>query len=529
MAQTLRTGAVVFLCVLVGIAAVTAGAAPVAAEDDDDDLPPLPAVYHGELTVADGSVDSPVLIEVVADDTVQDTIVTDDTGAIGGPTISDEKLEVQEPEETDIEFHIGGSPVTVVSVNDESVNDESIAFASGDQQIVLEADASDLEPTVDLTIDNAPETVDAGDTVTVDATIENTGPVATSQDVELVDFNGSVVDTDAVDLGIDESATTSLTWETTEADAADGDLTVRIGETTATQSLTIEAVGPPAVAQPSPGGATSGDDETELPDGVVGIDEQTIVSDDDAGVSQVRFTDVTDVESVTWQSVGVNGTATATMYTEVPDETAPVPGAMMSVSQITVPDEVQNEPATVQFTINASPLESMDASPDELRVFHFADGEWTPLETETIETEDTDTVLIQTEVDGFSYFAVSAVSEPTAEFTMDPTEPDTEVPVSLDASSSTTTYGEIVSYDWTINGDTASGETIETTLPDADSVTVELTVENDAGLTDSTTQSVSIAGGDADTGATDDGVPGFSVVVTLLAVLLSVAALRYRM
>ena len=532
MARTLRTGAVVLLCLLIGVAGVMAVGSPVAAQDDDGGVPSLPALYHGDLTVSDGSVTEPVVVDVVADGEIQDSITTDADGSIGGPAANEAKLEVQEPDETDVEFHIAGSPVTIVSVDGESVNSDSIDFDSGVQEIMLEADAADLEPAVDLEITSAPDTVEEGDAVAVDVEIENTGAVPADQDVELLGFDESTLDSTSFDLPVGESTTTTLTWDTSEGDAGNGTLTVRTGDATATHSLTIERVSPPAVAQPSPGGATDeGDDETELPEGVAATDEQTLVYDAELGLSQVRFTNATDVESVTWSDREINGTVTATAYTTPPETVGAAPGAMLSLSQISVPDEGQDGPATVQFSLQPHQLDDVDASAEDLHVYHFADGEWTQLETTLIETDADDEIVVQAEVDHFSYFAVSAVSEPIAEFTVEPAEPDAEAPVVVDAADSTTTYGEIVAYDWMIDGSEASGETVETEFTEPGTVEIELTVENDAGETATTTQSVSVSdttADDSDSGTTDDGIPGFSVLVTLLALLISVAAVRHR-
>ena len=532
MARTLRTGAVVLLCLLIGVAGVMAVASPAAAQDDDGGAPSLPAVYYGELTVSDGSVDGPVHVDVVADGEVQDTLVTDSDGSLGGPTIADDKLEVQEPEETDIEFHIAGTPVTVVSLDGEPVNSDSIEFSSGTQEVVLEADPTDLEPDVGLEITSAPATVDEGDTVAVDVGIENIGAVPADQDVELLGFDDSTLDTASFDLSVGDATTATLTWDTSEGDAGNGTLTVRVDDTTVTHALTVERVSPPAVAQPSPGGTTEETDgETELPDGVAATDEQTLVYDNGFRLSQVRFTNATDVESVTWSDQEINGTVTATAYTTPPETVGAAPGAMLSLSQISVPDAAQEGPATVQFSLQSHQLDDADASADDLHVYHFADGEWMQLETDLIETDSDEEILVQTEVDSFSYFAVSAVSEPNAEFTVEPTEPDTETPVVINASDSTTAHGEIVSYDWVVDGTPESGETVETEFTEPGTVEIELTVENDAGETATTTQSVSVGdttADDSDSGTTDDGIPGFSVLVTLLALLISVAAVRHR-
>lgn len=543
MARTLQPGAVILLCILLGVAAVTAGTAPVAAQDDD--VPSLPALYYGDLTIADGSIDTPVVVDVVADGTIQASMTVDSDGSIGGPAASDPKLEVQEPNETDIEFQIGGTPITIESVDGESVNAESIPFASGVQEVELEAQAADIEPAVDLAITDAPETVDVGESVSVDIAAENTGGVAVDQDVELVGSNGDVIDTTPIDLDVRESTTATLTWEPTEGDAGNNTLTVQTGETNVTHSIAVERVSPPVVAQPSPGGSTDSDDtESDLPDGVAGSDEQDIDNSEQFGLSQVRFTNTTVVESITWETTELNGTVTATTYTTPPDNVSAAPGAMISLSEVSGSTINDTDPSTIQLTVKTSQLAELNASTDELRIFHFVDGEWTSLETTVVESDNADEVIVQGDPESLSYFAVSAVSEPTAEFSITPAEPDTETAVTVDASSSTTAYGELIGYEWSIDGTAASGETVETSFTDSGTVEIELTVENDAGETDTTTQSVSIASVSDDTennssddngsestddaGTTDDGIPGFTSLTALLALLVSIVGIRYR-
>jgi PKD repeat protein/5-hydroxyisourate hydrolase-like protein (transthyretin family) len=84
---------------------------------------------------------------------------------------------------------------------------------------------------------------------------------------------------------------------------------------------------------------------------------------------------------------------------------------------------------------------------------------------------------------------------PTAAFTYDPQNPVTDEQVTFDASQSTDPDGQIVDYQWTINGDTRSGETTTYTFTQADTYTVALTVEDDDGATDTTTQTITV--GDA--------------------------------
>jgi PGF-CTERM protein len=114
--------------------------------------------------------------------------------------------------------------------------------------------------------------------------------------------------------------------------------------------------------------------------------------------------------------------------------------------------------------------------------------------------------------------------------------------VTLDASASTDTYGEITAYDWTVDGESFSGETATTTFETTGEVTVELTVTNDAGETNTTSSTVSVVtagdGTDSDTNTdgngntdtdgsgTDDSIPGFTSGLAVLALVVSLLIAR---
>lgn len=94
--------------------------------------------------------------------------------------------------------------------------------------------------------------------------------------------------------------------------------------------------------------------------------------------------------------------------------------------------------------------------------------------------------------------SVSAQEEPTAEFTISPTDPLPDEEVTFDASESAAPSGEIVSYEWSyeVSDDysdaSASGETFSHAFEQNDNYDVTLEVEDSNGETASTTRTVSV-------------------------------------
>ncbi|WP_418285062.1 PKD domain-containing protein [Halorubrum sp. DTA46] len=84
--------------------------------------------------------------------------------------------------------------------------------------------------------------------------------------------------------------------------------------------------------------------------------------------------------------------------------------------------------------------------------------------------------------------------EPTAAFTVDPASPEVGEDVTLDASNSEDSDGDIVSYEWSIDGQTLddTGETVTTSFDTTGDYDVALTVEDDDGATDTTSQVVTV-------------------------------------
>lgn len=551
----------VAVCVVM-TAMTVGGVAPIEpATAQDGDVPSIPGVYYGELSITDGSLDGPVTIEAVADGEVQDTLRTDADGTFGGPAAEDDALVVQEPDSGEVEFRIAGTPVTIASLDGESIDGTTMPWDSGTQEVMLEADAETVAPSLEVAVTNAPTSIEAGSDATIDVDVDNTGPVDSTQDIELVDSNGTVVDSESVSVPIGNTTSTSLTWATDDTMSGSETLTVRSGQDSENVTVEVEAAETAPVAPPPSGGGgvggnpgaigdqpadddtrgdntdsngTSGDNTGSVETPASLTESQPIVSSEDFGLSQVRFTNDSNIVAITWEGTDINGSVTTTAFSQTPENVSAVPGAMATVSEITVPDEISNGSAIVEQRVARERVEEIDADVADLQAYRYTDGVWEPVPTSVSEESD-DKIILESEVPGFSYFAVSAVSEPTAAFDA-PSEVTTGENVTLDGSASTDTYGEITAYNWTVGGESLSGETATTTFEASGEVTLELTVTNNVGETNTTSSTVSVvtAGDGTDSGTntgngntdtdgseTDGSIPGFTSGLAVLALVVS--------
>jgi PKD repeat protein len=138
---------------------------------------------------------------------------------------------------------------------------------------------------------------------------------------------------------------------------------------------------------------------------------------------------------------------------------------------------------------------------------------------------------------------VAAVDSPDVSITG---VPETVAPgesITLNGTESEAGYGDIVEYEWKINGQTLSGESVTTSIDEPGRYTVELVVTNDIGdsattqttlvvesqsettvsPTDSDSESSSTATGtDVDTKTTETTGPGLGISVALVAITLFV-------
>jgi PKD repeat protein len=87
-------------------------------------------------------------------------------------------------------------------------------------------------------------------------------------------------------------------------------------------------------------------------------------------------------------------------------------------------------------------------------------------------------------------------SEPSAEITVTEKE---DLTVDLSGAESADPDGDLVAYDWEVGEDTYTGTTVTHTFPTEGTYGVSLTVEDDAGATDSTSSDVTVATSSSDT------------------------------
>jgi len=361
---------------------------------------------------------------------------------------------------------------------------------------------------------DAPRTASPGDGLSVSATIVNAGNLDDSQEAtyELVVAGETTFDfSSAVSLGPGESQTLQLTAPTTEQPGAYRHV-LSTDDDTAT-ALTIV----------TPGNQSIPVDRGELEDTPEG------------GTFQGSQTALRRIGITT----NVTGSVAVTQLSQVPAGVPPVPGEPGTILEIFVPQDATNESATIEVTAPRSVVDEAGGEPSDYTLQRFVGDGWKRVDATVSEVTD-EAVRLTGNVSGFSLFAASAVGEPTADF-------ETSAPVTvgeeltLDAGPAATQYGNVSSFEWTVGGETLSGEEASITLDEAGEVEVSLTVENDAGLTDTATQTVTVSAEQGDGGTETDGDsldddgdgsgdglgPGFGAVAALIG-LLAVALLAYR-
>jgi PGF-pre-PGF domain-containing protein/PGF-CTERM protein len=286
----------------------------------------------------------------------------------------------------------------------------------------------------------------------------------------------------------------------------------------------------------APADETETDGEPAEPDVEVLHEESTEI-DAEAETPQAEFSEESTVERLEFEtdSESVSGSASVQELDSEPDDTGDSPGEAVAVSEISVPEEVEDQPATVRMSVATERLASMDADPSELRINRFSDGEWQQLETEVVEQTDAE-LIVAAQTPGFSYFALSAVSEPSAAIAIGADSPSAGEDITLDATGSENEHGEIASYEWAVDGDSFDGETATVAFSEAGEYEIELTIENDAGETDTVTRTVTVesdsessgSGSNTADGASDSDsepidepaeLPGFGAGIALVALL----------
>jgi iron complex transport system substrate-binding protein len=200
-----------------------------------------------------------------------------------------------------------------------------------------------------------------------------------------------------------------------------------------------------------------------------------------ATLSAVGEVSVAEFDSGPVESVEV-GVATEGDVSVSVTETGDAPGKALKRVTIEVPEEARGAEGTVRFNIDSETLEEAGLPSEDLVVVKD-EGGWIPLDTTAIEAETGTRLIAGTP--GYSDFAVVASTEPVV--SVDASVDDGVV--RLSAADSYDEYGEITRYNWTVDGASYEGESIDV---ESDGGEATLVVTNDAGLSNETTVEFSV-------------------------------------
>ncbi|WP_121821890.1 outer membrane protein assembly factor BamB family protein [Halostella salina] len=370
----------------------------------------------------------------------------------------------------------------------------------------------------DLTVSSTE--VDAGDEVTLNATVGNQGDTATTTDVP-VTVDGATVDTVSVTLAPGEHRTVERTVSLDEG----GDRAVAVGGATprtvsvARESDEGEDDGTSDDSDESSdtgGGGGGGGVGGDLPDPVTTVSvepsgegdgtrvevqaaqpNETVTVDlnvadgtDDTGSdNETNGTDpdgedaaeVTAVEVVPAESgnydLTVNGTASVPADVPAPDTGRSEPIDYVVVDHDFEDDAVESVTFTV--TVSRDRLDAMDADPEAVTVERYTNGNWTALPTD-VERETVEGYVVRARSPGLSAFAVTVerpaldVGEPSLNRTAVESGESVavSVPVTNDGEASGTAALPV-----TVDGEAVT--TAEVTVPPGETRTATATVAVD--------------------------------------------------
>jgi len=140
---------------------------------------------------------------------------------------------------------------------------------------------------------------------------------------------------------------------------------------------------------------------------------------------QVRFPRTT-VREITFPEAA-EGRANVDQLNRLPRGTPQPPGLSVRNYDITVPEQLRDQGATIQFEVERSQLADLGADAETIRMYRFNDGEWQPLDT-TLVRESGGTLIYESETPGFSLFAVTGQEATPVTPTPTPVTPTPETP-----------------------------------------------------------------------------------------------------
>lgn len=411
----------------------------------------------------------------------------------------------------------------------------TVIVASGEDDARVEDVTVGPPPPFPVDITGANTPVQAGETLSVTATVANPGDVSAIQDVSL-SVAGETRNTTTVELGPGESTTVVLSWETTPGDA--GNYSATVASATRADSTPVVVNAPPTVSisylpdRPLPGQEVTFEAVTSDPGGRVDSFEWRIGG---AVVSTSRIARHTfessgnkEVTVVVTDDAGATVSATTTVPV--------VAGEGRPFATITLSKDRPTTNETVTFTADATDpdgsIESYEWAVDGATV-----GTGVELQHSFASSGRHKVELTVTDDDGISTNAVKSVNvndRPQVGMFATPPNPDVGEEVLFVAEASDTD-GSIEGYEWSVDGRTiATGQQLRHAFESGGIYEVTLTVTDDAGATASGSVEVSVgrtaatptSAGPTPTDADDSSapVPGFGLLAGVVA-LVAVAVL----
>ena len=354
---------------------------------------------------------------------------------------------------TDVELDAGTQTDVTFAYTPDLTDGNSVDLSVRSLDDSVEADGVPvLEPAFFAvqSLNAVPTEVTAGDTITLSPDIENTGEAERTQSVQLL-VDGAVVDSTDVTLGGAATETPSLSYATTADDVGELNVTVATDDATRESAVTVLEAddptepGPEDPTDPDPDDPTddspTGDDDSPIRDIGVGVEPTNVESvvpsvDSDAGQTVATFETTSAVASVALDTTAAVEEVTVSEIDPAAADIEASPGTSLALQDISVPQDVEDTSATIEFQISNDDLESADASAENLRVFRRSGGTWNSLPTQVVDETDSGVVL-EAETPGFSLFAVSSVESPQASIELDPTPANVGEQIDLSGAEST--------------------------------------------------------------------------------------------
>ncbi len=219
---------------------------------------------------------------------------------------------------------------------------------------------------------------------------------------------------------------------------------------------------------------------------VVRIGGPAVAAIEDADANETGTTvtfDESPVRAVTLADSNVSGVLAVAERTDATDLVPP--GDALYAVEMDGPTALANGSATVEFAVQKSAVE---AELSDVRVAKKTAEGWSLLATSVVADEN-GTALLAADVMGTGTLAVTSVPAPSATI-----DAKTAVPVGesveLSASGSTAENGSVAAYEWSVGGQSATGETATLAFDSPGERTVNLTVTDDHGLRDTATKTL---------------------------------------